>query len=251
MAFGQIPCAASSLLGPLLDGGPRRLAEEARTGVSVHYSTGHPDLPVLTVCTPAAVRLPNSLVADVLPPAGPARSDGGRLVAAGTLWRVSRWWLPPRPAGLPRPGRDLGQLLPSVDRLRSLGVPLPDPSYRGLSPADLVGAGPGLTPAGDDVLAGALVAAPATDDPRLAVWREDTQHALTEGRTTVVSRAMLHHALDGYAISELATYLTLLCNGDDVAAAAAGLAGVGHSSGTALMTGALHTLGTYQLQGAA
>jgi hypothetical protein len=62
---------------------------------------------------------------------------------------------------------------------------------------------------------------------------------------------MLHHALDGYATPELARFLTALCRGGDVGAARADLLAVGHSSGAALLVGVLHTLTTYELEGAA
>lgn len=131
------------------------------------------------------------------------------------------------------------------------------PSYDGLDPAELIGAGPGFTPAGDDLIAGALVAAHATADPRLTSWQLCVRQLLTTGRTTAVSRAILHCALDGYATSELAEYVQALCgavsdsNRHDLERATTNLLGVGHSSGAALMTGVLHTLSTTRIPGAA
>jgi len=131
------------------------------------------------------------------------------------------------------------------------------PSYDGLRPGELIGAGPGLTPAGDDLLAGALVAAHATDDPRLAGWRSVLREHPALDRTTAVSRAMLQCALDGYATPELADYVYAVCADDrhsswrELDRATANLLAVGHSSGAALMTGVLHTLSTTQMQGAA
>jgi hypothetical protein len=261
---------ASSLLVPLLDGAERELVEVARTRVSVHYETGDPNLPVLSVSTPMAVRLPNSLVTDVLPAPERAGSHrrtshvstvggGGGLRASGRCWSVRRWWQPPRPLGLPRPdtARFAARLAAwetqrHVDGVPDAGgVPALPPSYDGLSPAALVGLGPGLTPAGDDIVAGALVAAHATGDPRLEAWRRATRATLTRSRTTAVSRAMLHHALAGYATRELANLVTALCRGDDTERARADLLAVGHTSGGALLTGVLHTLGTHHLEGAA
>ena len=83
-----------------------------------------------------------------------------------------------------------------------------------LRPELLVGAGPGLTPAGDDVLAGALVAAHATGDPRLEALRAGTRAALRTRGTTAVSRGLLTHALDGWATPELAAFVTAVCGGD-------------------------------------
>jgi hypothetical protein len=111
-----------------------------------------------------------------------------------------------------------------------------------IEPDRLVGRGPGLTPLGDDVLAGALVAAQAVDDPRLTSWRAATLTALAAGRSTVVSRALLHQALDGWAVPELADFVVAVCAGDG-SRAAGPLLRVGHTSGAGLAAGALHVLG--------
>lgn len=223
-------CAASTLVADVLDA---PLVEVARTPVSVHYETGHPAVPVLCVATPEAVRLPNAAVVTELPVGRP------QLV-------VRRWWSPPRPTGLvpPAPARLAG---------------LAGTTYDVLSPRALVGSGPGLTPTGDDVLAGALVAAHATEDLRLAEWRRRTSVALATRRTTAVSRALLVHAMDGYAIPELARFLVALCRGDDpapslapsLAPPLAALRAVGHSSGQALVDGVVHALSTRPHEGAA
>jgi hypothetical protein len=257
----EIPGAASGLLvGPL--GGHarrsrRRLTEVARTRVAVHYETGDSAVPILVVCTPEAVRLPPSLVSSVLPASTAVSGDGafledGALVVGSTSWRPRRWWAPPRPRSLTAPAPDA--VVPVLRSLaaRPMGVPpeaLPGTAYEGLVPALLVGHGPGLTPAGDDVLAGALVAAHAVSDPRLQAWRARTRAVL--GRTTAASRALLHHAGDGYATEELADFITALCDASDVEPALARLLAVGHTSGTALAVGVLHTLSSHELEGAA
>jgi len=277
--------AASSLLAGLFDRVPARLVEVARTSVSAHYETGDPTLPMLSICTPSAVRLPNSFVTDVLPfpnearlnaergaperrtrrastkeegRAGAVAIGGGLLVTTTATWRVTRWWLPPRPRGLhpPPSGVIRGVIREADSASRWCGVPTLPASYDGLVPAELIGAGPGLTPAGDDVIAGALVTAHATADPRLARWQVRVRDLLTTGPTTAVSRAMLHCALEGYATSELAEYLQALCDDGsdsvrhDLDRATTNLLEVGHSSGAALMTGVLHTLSTTRMQGA-
>jgi hypothetical protein len=169
-------------------------------------------------------------------PVGPLGARDGHLVAADGIWRVGRWWQPPRPRGLaPPPGT------PAV-----LGVDVPP----ALEPARLVGAGAGLTPSGDDVLAGALVAAHATAHPRLREWRAATRTALSPRSTTAVSRALLTHALDGWAIPELAEFVVGACSGD-AERAATGLLAVGHSSGAALAAGVLYALDGRALEGAA
>jgi hypothetical protein len=232
-----VPGAASSLLDGLLGGrtGPDvPLDEVARTSLSVHYETGHPDVPVLCVCLPQAVRLPNALVATVLPD-GPVAVRNGAVRGRRLSWEVRRWWTPPRPRGLTAP---TSCTVPGVARV-------PD-----LRPHDLVGAGPGLTPTGDDVLAGALVAAHATDDPRLNHLRSATRAALRARRTTAVSRGLLHHALDGWATPEVADFVTAVCRGEPDASLQRLLA-VGHSSGAALAAGVLHVLSSSRREGAA
>jgi Protein of unknown function (DUF2877) len=226
-----VPCAASTLLAAVLDQSRstrRPLVEVARTRTSVHYATGLDGLPVLCVSTPTAVRLPAALLSGVLPSGPVALRDGG-LSDGVTAWRVVRWWQPPRPLGL-RPPRTAPE--PS-------GVDVVDE----IRPRHLVGLGPGLTPAGDDLVAGALVAASATADPRHAGYQDDTRAALRLRPTTAVSRALLHHALQGYSTPELAAYVHAVCAGDAARALSALLA-VGHSSGAALAAGALHVLST-------
>ncbi len=232
-----------------MDGPVRHLEEVARTRVSVHYETGDEQVPVVTVSTPFAVRLPAAVVTAVLPAPGPVSLGLGRLEQRSSHWRVSRWWRPDRPVGLVAPTSDLSALLPQDSR--PFGVPVLRPAYDGLSPSALIGHGPGLTPAGDDLLAGALVAAHATADPRLPAWRGSTANALATARTTAVSRALLHHACDGYAAPELAEFVVAACEGGDLTRVRARLLAVGHLSGAALMTGALHSLITQRLEGAA
>jgi hypothetical protein len=245
----DFPCAASVLAGAVLDGPATELRQAARTRVSVHFETGDPRQPVLTVCTPDAVRLPDAVVTATLPPSE-VRVGDGRLEAPGATWRVARWWRPPAPRGLPVPawgGRPTA-ILPE-DALPP--GRLPATTYDGLVAADLLGAGAGLTPAGDDILAGALVTAHATADPRLAAWVRAVRAALATRTTTAVSRGMLHQALRGYATPQLAACLDAVCRGLDLAPALADLFAVGHSSGAALWFGVVHTLETRSMRSAA
>jgi len=232
MSDSSVPCAASSLLHGLIDAPDSALVEVARTRTSVHYETGRDDVPLLCVGTPCAVRLPASLVSPLLPE-GRVRISDRALLSDGRRWRVTRWWDPPRPEGLSPP------VVPvRLEGVRRIEV---------LLPHELVGLGPGLTPTGDDVLAGALVAGSATGDPRLGGWRAGTVTALTRRRTTAVSRALLHHALTGWATPELADFLTAACGGvpDEGDSRLDRLLSVGHTSGAALASGALHVLGTH------
>ena len=223
------PAAASSLLRDLL-AGSTALDEVARTRMSVHYETGRVDVPVLCLALLDAVRLPNSVLTSVLPEA-PLWLDAGLLRANDAHWRVSRWWQPPRPAGL---------VPPVTGRLMGFG---PTP-YDDVDPHALVGAGEGLTPSGDDLLAAALVTARATADPRLGGWCDTTRDALLSRRTTAVSRGLLWHALEGWCVPELANFLAVTCSGANSTAAADRLRAIGHSSGQALLDGAVYVLST-------
>lgn len=247
VATREISCAASSLVDALFDRAGCPVTEVARTAVSVHFETGCAAVPVLCLCTPGAIYLPNSVVTAELPPPGQALVGDGAFRSRDTRWLPRRWWSPPRPRDLVRPD-DLGALNAVTERMRFPGVRLPRPSYDGLDATRLVGAGPGLTPAGDDVLAGALVTAHATGDPRLAEWRRATRSALSARSTTAVSWAMLHHAMDGYATSELAGFLVALCQDQDLDRPLSRLLAVGHTSGAALLTGIVHTLTTHEMQ---
>lgn len=111
---------------------------------------------------------------------------------------------------------------------------------------ELVGAGAGLTPSGDDALCAVLLV--------LRGVGADGAHALVRGavsaaarRTTSLSASLLHAAAEGYAVPAVADLVrAVLC--DDPAAGGPALAAVlaiGHSSGRDLvagLAGALHVL---------
>ena len=224
----ELACAASTLIAGVLPLAPEWV-ETVRTRVSVHYDTGAAAAPVVCVATAAAVRLPHSVVVADLP--------GGSF----TL-RVNRWWTPPRPSGLPVPDpRRFARFAGS--------------EYDEVDPSALLGRGAGLTPDGDDVLAGARVAGHAPGPPALQRWRRDTVRALATRRTTAVSVGMLHSALDGWAAPQLAEAVEALCGGHPAEAdeAVARLLSVGHSSGRHLLDGVLHVLNSHpsRQQGAA
>jgi hypothetical protein len=99
----------------------------------------------------------------------------------------------------------------------------------------LGGRGPGLTPAGDDVLAGLLLVASATGLPA-----EPVRVAVAASvPTTTIAMAFLRWAARGQCIQPAHTVLGALADGDLAAAraASAGLASIGASSGRALLFG--------------
>jgi hypothetical protein len=101
----------------------------------------------------------------------------------------------------------------------------------------LLGRGPGLTPSGDDVLAGYLlgcrafgVAAPTV---RAAVLR------LAPAATTVLSAALLRQAADGWCVPQVAALISALAASRPDPAATRAVLAVGASSGAALASGVL------------
>ena len=104
----------------------------------------------------------------------------------------------------------------------------------------LIGLGPGLTPAGDDFVGGAMIALRAFGrDPladRVAAWALP----LAESRTGRISRAHLRCAALGEGHEALHRLLSALNDGESaVARALDALARVGHTSGLDAAAGAL------------
>jgi len=131
-------------------------------------------------------------------------------VLAGQRWALSlpeRTWVGALPAA---PALDVGWLVALATRVG--------------------GRGPGLTPAGDDVLAGALLVAAAGGTSGLA----DIAAAV---RTTEIASAFLRWAALGQCVAPAHRALTELAGGLRVGPGAAGLAGLGASSGRALLRG--------------
>jgi hypothetical protein len=117
------------------------------------------------------------------------------------------------------------------------------------SPADvaalvkLVGLGPGLTPSGDDLLGGALIALAALNlfDLRNTLWNACRQHL---ARTNEISRAHLRAAALGYGAAALHTAIHTTINGDTerVETALAAVSAIGHTSGRDGFAGVLIVL---------
>jgi hypothetical protein len=171
---------------------------------------------VLLGVGPAARPLAGVRVADVA-----STGPGGLRVGPLTV-RVARWWAPAAPRGA-----------------KALQ---PAPAAPGLTAAvlDLLGRGPGLTPAGDDLLAGLLVGLagrPDLRDPMAAAVL-----AAAPRRTTWLSAELLAHAAHGRAAPVVVAVADALAgDGDDDALPRAlpALLAVGHTSGAALARGLL------------
>lgn len=257
--------AASSAVAPLLRGTPRAARVAAVTPHALLLSVdGVRDSfgpALLCVSGPGAVRLPCSLVvADELPAAVPGSTvtvGAARIEFAHHDVHVGRWWRARRPVltdpagaaerssrlSLTGLGRAVELPPAEIARLRS-ALHAPAGGDRALHTAvlGLLGLGPGLTPAGDDVLAGALVALTAARHPSTTRLLSAVVAAEPARRTTLVSAGLLAHAARGECVPQLADLLTAL---DTKAGTDAGTEGavdrlltVGHSSGPALLLGA-------------
>ena len=102
---------------------------------------------------------------------------------------------------------------------------------RSWRPGTLVGLGPGLTPAGDDVLAAMLLTLSAVPGTQSAVRALVAETAPLLARTTALSATLLRHAAAGRGIPEVTELVDALAGSGDLAAATARLLAVGHSSG--------------------
>jgi hypothetical protein len=195
------------------------------TAIYIHVPAGFGVIALLTrdaVRVPCGVQLPSSsgeFPLDRL--SGPVRVGGGALrigTAEITVGRLVSVSVPRLPA---RRGIDI-----DVD----IDVDVADP-------ARLLGLGSGLTPSGDDVLAGYLAGAAAyglpVDELRTFVCAEAPR------RTTTLSAALLRHAAAGEAIPQVCRLLLALDDGIGTDDALAGLLRVGHTSGAALAAGVL------------
>ncbi|MEV0613174.1 DUF2877 domain-containing protein [Nonomuraea sp. NPDC050404] len=167
--------AASTAVRPVLESQrrPARVLAVFPTGVYLEVRT-ELEPAVIAVITGGAVRLPNAvLLATPLPrvTVGDEASVGDRTIELGPMsLSVRRWWDPSPPLGRLDPARLAGaaELLrdpPGTGLAGNAAVDLLAHSCAkgwllGVVTAAerLVGLGPGLTPSGDDVLAGLLVA---------------------------------------------------------------------------------------------
>jgi hypothetical protein len=222
-----LPGAASTAVRDLLAPG--------RTGrvVAVFPTCVYVELAGRLVAVEAAggLRLPCAVLLGLPPVARPladvragddvSTGPGGLQVGPLTV-RVARWWAPAAPRGA--------------------RVLQPAPAEPGMTAAvvDLLGRGPGLTPAGDDLLAGLLVGLagrPDLRDPLAAAVL-----AAAPRRTTWLSAELLTHAAHGRAARAVVAVADAMAGyGDDSALPRAlpELLAVGHTSGSALARGLL------------
>lgn len=228
---------------------------------------GAPPPRIVALVAADGLRLPGSLVIGTPSAARPFAAVrlaaevgvGGCGVTVGALAvRVARWWAPlvPRPP-VSRPALGAGVAALAV-ALRESGARLP-PSLgaatvafaialatgdrtRALLAADAVlGRGPGLTPSGDDVLCGVLLAllhlAPGSAADVRSIGTEVAARA--ESRTTALSAALLAHAARGESLRQAIDVVDAASGHSDLDTALPALLRVGHTSGQDLALGLL------------
>ena len=277
--------AASPLTADVVTGPVRSAVVLARFDTALYLSVGGHDevLPVVTsdaLLLPTSVRLPlrsDALRWDVHP--GDSVLVGGSSLRLGDHEvQIVRWWRPSRVT--PGPGTVPAHRLASLaEQLATAATAAAGAAGAATSPTgpaghdltirsaavlraalsgsgdvvdarvrELVGAGAGLTPSGDDALCAVLLV--------LRGVGADGAHTLVRAavsavahRTTSLSASLLHAAAEGYAVPAVADLVSaVLC--DDPAAGGPALAAVlaiGHSSGRDLVAGiagSLHVLAT-------
>ncbi|GHE12815.1 DUF2877 domain-containing protein [Klenkia taihuensis] len=265
-----VPAAASTGVAELLRGPVRPATVLLSVPAAVYLAVATPQgTDVVGVLTADAARLPLGLVLSrpsngrplVGAPAGARASVGGGRVVVGDLTvSAAAWWDPRprlpglRPVLLPEGVRTLRTALygdgpHSAFTLPGLpgGPSGPLAALRGaVRRADLdaalrtatrlVGLGPGLTPAGDDVLAGTVAGLVLMGHPAAERFGAGV-HALAAGRTTELSRALLKHAAAGRVSGEFAAVVRALIGQGDLDAALATLLATGSTSGRAMALG--------------
>lgn len=230
-----LPAAAPSGLSPLLTGPLVQVEVAAVLPLALHLRVldgSGEGPPSVCLAAPGAVRLPSALLLGAAPgwPSLGTRGvvGGGRVELPGLAVAVARWWRTPQP----RPERPHGITRERKPHDGGRRVTFPDYSTVDEIAARLVGRGPGLTPFGDDILAGALVtlrAHGADADPLARAVLARTK------ATTFVSAALLWHAARGECVPQLARLLT--APPSDLPRARAELLSIGHTSGAGLLRG--------------
>ncbi len=281
------PCALRSGAGRVaastrtrhLVAGPRRAGTVLGvfpTAVYVGFRASAGD-DVMVVETADGLRLPRAATLAATTADWPLRAvragddayvGEGRLGAGPLALDVVRWWSPRPPRVMTSPAYDarlhaVSRLTPALPaelerRLGSLGAWLmasqdtSDSSGLAAATTALLGLGEGLTPQGDDVLAGLLVTLHAATATRpMACRLGDVVAGQAAARTTTLSAALLRDAADGLAVPALVDLVDALhetgrgvptgrpTTHRTLADVVVRLLAVGHTSGAALAHGVL------------
>ncbi len=224
----RLSASCSSAVGPAVRAVPAQAEVLGSCAQAVYLRT---PTEVLALVTPDALRLPCAVVVASLPRAVPITVGDGRIVWPAAIATIVREWAPAAVTRVqPRPA-ELAVMRAAVS---AVDIKLSD----GLEVSSMIGRGPGLTPSGDDVLAGFLLGCRAFERDAGAVPQ---QVAAAAHRTTDLSAALLHHAIAGRCLPEVVAVVQALggLHGGDLERPLAALLRVGHTSGAALGQGLL------------
>lgn len=252
-----VPVAASVAVAGVLEGPPVQAVLLARFPQACYLAAGDR---VVALVEPVGLHLPNALVLPAPLPetSGRAVVGGGRVRIGGVELRVGRWWDP-----MPHLGRvdhtvvaarlaGLDRMLPpwpspQLDAAPTLAEGRDQLAHDLTAPeaavSALIGLGPGLTPAGDDLLAGTaagliLFGAALSNAAAVTAGRRMGAAAAAAGtRTTLLSADLLRHAATGAVAAPAARVCRALAGRGDLAHAVAGLLAMGHTSGSDLAQG--------------
>ncbi len=244
--------ATSTALLTVLQGHPQQghVLGSSAAGLYLHFEDVLDAPNVVALLPTSSVRLPLAMVSAA--PLPTVSLDSHIEIGDGWLrvgphgWHTLRWFQPrPRSCRAPHPAllessasllRDLDEAQVGVSPTRAwaaataLAAGDPEPC------CELLGDGPGLTPAGDDVVAGALAACTlAGTSPSRAAIQELLDRARVA--TTTLSTALLRCAAAGQVVPQAANFLRALTGAVPLVPALGQLRAVGSTSGTALAIG--------------
>jgi hypothetical protein len=255
----QHGAASSTVLLPVVTGAPvsGRLLGSSPKGLYLCFdSIDRPDGPAVIALLPtSSVRLPIAMVtSEPLPVVRPQDAivvGDGALRVGAHVWRTLRWFDPhasgfrqPRPSALAEAAETLWNLDDSEVGLPVVAAWAAATALAAGDPEacrNLLGAGPGLTPAGDDVVAGAMAACALSGE---GPHQHELEMLVARARiaTTALSAALLSCAARGEVVPEAAELLRVLGSGCAVVPALKRLRAVGSTSGTALAIGLVAAL---------
>jgi len=270
---GVLPGAVSVLTSALVDGAPLPAVVLGVHEPALYLEVARRVLPVITsdaVPLAPALRLavPSGRVRWQVSAGDVVTVGGGRVVLPGFEIAAARTWRPARVRQISRlecgsggSGSHFrtqaametgsGWLADGIRAVlsaipgRECGSGCQDDHFRthGEGVGELLGRGQGLTPSGDDALAGILLVTHAVG--RAAPLAVAVRSRLAT--TTAVSAALLDAAADGYAAPAVVALVDAALAGDDAAVSRAlpAVVAIGHTSGADLVAGiagALHHL---------
>ena len=255
----EVPGAVSPLTRAVLTGPSRQGLVLASFPTALYLSVGehHEVLPVVAsdaLMLPTAARLsaPGRDLVWGVEPGDTVTIDRSGIRMPGWQVRLVREWRPARVGAVPRLAEP--DLLTAVADILSCHVSTPElvhqatDVFRAARSGDeaevrrgagqLLGAGQGLTPSGDDVLCAVLLVLNGVGDPGpVALLGKAVQDRWT--CTTSLSASLLDAARRGYAVPAVAALVERALRGDLAGAreALTSTLAIGHSSGRDLVAG--------------